>query len=131
MRNPILRASRARMAERARLFDLDSLGRAPAQGCRHIRPKPPLAGATLVTKFWVEMFARAPRHLAVGAILKPAANWLSSNGCKARRFEMRSLKIKELGLTLNQRVQGSSPCAPTRKINLLYNLYNCMSVVVG
>jgi hypothetical protein len=54
--------------------------------------------------------------------LKSAHNRLISNGPILLRFWIKRLKRLAKKLTLNQRVQGSSPCAPTNKINNLIRI---------
>jgi hypothetical protein len=53
-------------------------------------------------------------HTSFG--LKSAGNPLTYNGRDHARFEVKPLILAIKNVTLNQRVQGSSPCAPTNKI---------------
>jgi hypothetical protein len=50
---------------------------------------------------------------AASAGLLIASNPLFCNSAKLHQFEVKPLRQMEKAETLNQRVQGSSPCAPT------------------
>jgi hypothetical protein len=56
------------------------------------------------------------------AILKMRRNRLILHARLFPRFEEKRLHFNDGWLTLNQRVQGSSPCAPTNEIKYLAEL---------
>jgi hypothetical protein len=55
-------------------------------------------------------------HTSFG--LKSAGNPLTYNGRDHARFEVKPLILAIKNVTLNQRVQGSSPCAPTSNFSI-------------